>query len=271
VCATGYGSMNEWAAKLISPEGRRTVGKCWGLGSGTRYDPGPWVGELRNMWEADAAARIVVPWGNLMQSRHYSLYLALQLKARMEDIPTPVYYVDPRASQALRWRLLRADRRVRERGLRGVHRSGAGLRIGEPSRRLDALLEAEGATAAAYITAANRAASQRTDAENESAGVTLDELLAKIWVPRYAGRDRDPGNRRAAEPSVLVIGIYRDNAVTLARIFGKTRIVLIEKGQGAGAGDLLTRLRLVLDTHVWLDWLGVRRSRHRAHPQRRSA
>src|SRR5438874_1929071 len=30
-----------------------------------------------------------------MQSRLYSLYLALQLKARMEDIPTPVYYVDP--------------------------------------------------------------------------------------------------------------------------------------------------------------------------------
>jgi putative flavoprotein involved in K+ transport len=30
-----------------------------------------------------------------MQSRHYSLYLALQLKARMEQIPTPVYYVEP--------------------------------------------------------------------------------------------------------------------------------------------------------------------------------
>lgn len=28
--------------------------------------------------------------GNLMQSRHYSLYLALQLKARMEGLPTPV-------------------------------------------------------------------------------------------------------------------------------------------------------------------------------------
>lgn len=29
--------------------------------------------------------------GNLHQSRHYSLYLALQLKARMEGIDTPVY------------------------------------------------------------------------------------------------------------------------------------------------------------------------------------
>jgi putative flavoprotein involved in K+ transport len=29
-----------------------------------------------------------------MQSRHYSLYLALQLKARMEGIATPVYSID---------------------------------------------------------------------------------------------------------------------------------------------------------------------------------
>ena len=29
--------------------------------------------------------------GNLHQSRHYSQFLALQLKARMEAIPTPVY------------------------------------------------------------------------------------------------------------------------------------------------------------------------------------
>ena len=95
VCATGYGSMNEWAAKLISPEVADTVGKCWGLGSGTRYDPGPWVGELRNMWKPTQQPGLWFHGGNLMQSRLYSLYLALQLKARMEDIPTPVYYVDP--------------------------------------------------------------------------------------------------------------------------------------------------------------------------------
>ena len=29
--------------------------------------------------------------GNLHQSRHYSLYLALQLKAREASIPAPVY------------------------------------------------------------------------------------------------------------------------------------------------------------------------------------
>src|SRR3989442_15981440 len=79
------------------------------------------------------------------------------------------------------------------------------LRIGEPSPRLDALLEAEGATAAAYITAANPRGEQKTDAENRSAGAALDELLARSGDPRYPGEGRDPENRRAPQPSVLGI------------------------------------------------------------------
>jgi len=91
VCATGYGSMNEWAAKLISPEVADTVGKCWGLGSGTTKDPGPWEGELRNMWKPTKQEALWFHGGNLHQSRHYSQFLSLQLKARMEGVPTPVY------------------------------------------------------------------------------------------------------------------------------------------------------------------------------------
>ena len=41
--------------------------------------------------EADAAGALWFHGGNLHQSRHYSQFLALQLKARMEGIPTPVY------------------------------------------------------------------------------------------------------------------------------------------------------------------------------------
>ena len=91
VYATGYGSMNGWAAKLISQEVADKVGKCWGLGSGTTKDPGPWQGELRNMWKPTRQEGLWFHGGNLHQSRHYSLYLALQLKARMEGLPTPVH------------------------------------------------------------------------------------------------------------------------------------------------------------------------------------
>jgi putative flavoprotein involved in K+ transport len=91
VYATGYGSMNGWAAKLISQEVADKVGKCWGLGSGTSKDPGPWQGELRNMWKPTRQTGLWFHGGNLHQSRHYSQFLAFQLKARMEGIPTPVY------------------------------------------------------------------------------------------------------------------------------------------------------------------------------------
>lgn len=91
VYATGYGSMNQWAAALISPEVADKVGKVWGLGSGTAKDPGPWEGELRNMWKPTAQDGLWFHGGNLAQSRHYSRFLALQLKARLEGIATPVY------------------------------------------------------------------------------------------------------------------------------------------------------------------------------------
>jgi len=91
VYATGYTSMNGWAAELISPEVADRVGKCWGLGSGTAKDPGPWEGEERNMWKPTQQAGLWFHGGNLHQSRHYSLYLALQLKARQVGLPTPVY------------------------------------------------------------------------------------------------------------------------------------------------------------------------------------
>ncbi len=91
VYATGYGSMNGWAAKLISQEVADRVGKVWGLGSNTAYDPGPWEGEQRNMWKPTQQPGLWFHGGNLAQSRNYSRYLALQLKARMEGIETPVY------------------------------------------------------------------------------------------------------------------------------------------------------------------------------------
>jgi putative flavoprotein involved in K+ transport len=91
VYATGYNSMNGWAAELISPEVADTVGKCWGLGSDTAKDPGPWEGEERNMWKPTQQEALWFSGGNLAQSRFYSLFLALQLKARQVGLDTPVY------------------------------------------------------------------------------------------------------------------------------------------------------------------------------------
>jgi putative flavoprotein involved in K+ transport len=91
VYATGYESMNGFVADLISPEVADKVGKVWGLGSGTKKDPGPWEGEERNMWKPTQQEGLWFHGGNLHQSRHYSRYLSLQLKARVEGLDTPVY------------------------------------------------------------------------------------------------------------------------------------------------------------------------------------
>ncbi len=84
-------TMNIWAAELISQEVADQVGKCWGLGSDTAKDPGPWEGELRNMWKPTLQEALWFHGGNLHQSRYYSQFLALQIKARWEGISTSVY------------------------------------------------------------------------------------------------------------------------------------------------------------------------------------
>jgi putative flavoprotein involved in K+ transport len=91
VYATGYRPLGETIAALISPEVAERIGPCWGLGSGTEGDPDPWEGELRNMWKPTAQEGLWIQGGNLMQARFHSLHLALQLKARMEGLATPVY------------------------------------------------------------------------------------------------------------------------------------------------------------------------------------
>jgi putative flavoprotein involved in K+ transport len=91
VYATGYSSMNGWVADLCGLEMADRVGKVWGLGSDTPKDPGPWEGEQRNMWKPTQQEGLWFHGGNLHQSRHYSQFLSLQLKARKEGIPTPVY------------------------------------------------------------------------------------------------------------------------------------------------------------------------------------
>jgi glycine/D-amino acid oxidase-like deaminating enzyme len=103
------------------------------------------------------------------------------------------------------------------------------LKIGEPSSRLDALLEEEGATTAAFLTAANPRSKPQSAAQNASALSALDQLVAAAGYPWRAGEGREPDGSWV-EPSRLVIGIYRENAEALGRLFGQNAIVFIEKG-----------------------------------------
>ena len=91
VYATGFGPFRDTLAELVGPEIADRVGRVWGLGSDRPLDPGPWEGELRNVYKPTAQPNLWIQAGNLMQSRLYSKFLAIQLKARYEGLPVEVY------------------------------------------------------------------------------------------------------------------------------------------------------------------------------------
>jgi hypothetical protein len=106
------------------------------------------------------------------------------------------------------------------------------VRVGEVNPELDELLGAEGATTAAFITAANPRGDKRPDTENGVANAALQSFVSAAGYPHYWGEGRDPFGSWA-EPSFLVIGIYRANAEALAQLFEQNAIVFCEVGRPA--------------------------------------
>jgi hypothetical protein len=104
------------------------------------------------------------------------------------------------------------------------------LRVGRPSAELDAILEVERASSAAFITAANPRGKRQDDEANRAACAALQKKVAPEYLC-YAGEGRDPAGKWAAEPSLLVIGIRRDVAEALGREFRQNAIVFLEKGK----------------------------------------
>ena len=91
VMATGFQSMNCAIAQIMSEEVADKVGKVLGLGSGCRAIPGPGKASRATCGSRPSSRAFGFTAAISHLSRHYSLVLALQLKARMEGLPTPVY------------------------------------------------------------------------------------------------------------------------------------------------------------------------------------
>ena len=104
------------------------------------------------------------------------------------------------------------------------------LRVGKKNSALDELINAEGATSAAFVTAANPRGERRTEKENGVANAALQSFVQAAGYPHYWGEGRDPFGSWA-EPSFLVIGIYRANAEALAQLFEQNAIVYCELGR----------------------------------------
>ena len=105
------------------------------------------------------------------------------------------------------------------------------LRIGETSERLARLMEFMHVPTAAFITACNPGSRRRAAAENAAAAEALEGLVDAAGYPRYRAEGRDPEGRLPPEPGLLVLGIHRENAEALGRLFGQNAVVFVERGR----------------------------------------
>ena len=125
------------------------------------------------------------------------------------------------------------------------------IRIGEANPALDALLGTAGT--AAFITAANPRSEPRSEQENRRLLAALRQQLEERRWRYLEGEGRDPTGGWK-EASFLVLGLAREQALELARRFEQNGFVWCRAGE-APELVLVEKWRLVLDTHVWLDWL----------------
>jgi hypothetical protein len=105
------------------------------------------------------------------------------------------------------------------------------LRIGERSERLERLMASVHLSTAAFVTACNPGSNRQPDAENAAAAEALEGLVAAAGYPRHRGEGRDPDEAYPPEASLLILGIHRENAEALGRLFGQNAIVYVEKGR----------------------------------------
>src|SRR5688500_2211608 len=99
------------------------------------------------------------------------------------------------------------------------------LRIDEPSVLLKRLLEVRDAGSFAYLTASNPLSRSYGDEENALLNEELARLLAGGGYVTFPGHGSGDDASWAAEPSFLVLGIARDDALELAKRFQQNAIL----------------------------------------------
>lgn len=107
------------------------------------------------------------------------------------------------------------------------------LRVGQRSIELDELLTAHGVNTWAYVTALNPGSVPLTAEENSARQRQLERTVAELGLASYAGEGIGDDGRWAPEPSLLVLGTGRNDAVRLGQQFGQLAVVYGELGQGA--------------------------------------
>jgi hypothetical protein len=129
-----------------------------------------------------------------------------------------------------------ALRTAYERAIYAVFASpGVEFRIGEPSDVLDAMMAMSHVNCAAFVSSANTRGVATPENERRLAEFLLrsqlDGLSEKGKYRVFHGEGRDAEGKWTAEPSVLIMGIPRAEAMSLGLRLEQNAIVYIEKGK----------------------------------------
>src|SRR4051812_27096167 len=98
------------------------------------------------------------------------------------------------------------------------------LRIGQRSQELDMLLEAAGVATWAYVTACNPGSTLFSDEENEARQRELTRIVVARGFVAYGGEGIGDDGAWPAEPSLLILGTTRREAIELGRRFGQVAV-----------------------------------------------
>jgi len=107
------------------------------------------------------------------------------------------------------------------------------LRVGQRCLELDNLLTDHAVSTWAYVTAVNPGSMRPRDEENAARQRELDSVVASLGVTSYSGEGVADDGRWPPEPSLLILGIGRSDAVRLARQYGQLALVYGELGREA--------------------------------------
>ena len=101
------------------------------------------------------------------------------------------------------------------------------LRIGAFSPDLLALYDAHDVSTAAFLTAWNPFSVETARHDNEAAQKSLLERLEEMQTVVFSGIGEDASGQWPGEPSILALGISRDQAMQLGNEFQQNAIVWI--------------------------------------------
>lgn len=107
------------------------------------------------------------------------------------------------------------------------------IRIGQRCAALDALLATRGVEEWAYLTAHNPGGRRAAPAANAAAQARLEAEIGAGGHASLRGASLGDGGGWPAEPSLLVLGLSRREALALAHRYGQEALIAGRRGEPA--------------------------------------